>query len=75
MEGIVVVEDTNLDGIVVEDIVIETAQDDIEASLVQFAFVLHSSLGRYPSFSPRAVGRICNPFHHVLPIYKTYNTN
>ena len=68
MEGIVVVEDNSLVGIAIEDIVVETTQDYTEAALVQLAFVPHSSLGRYPSFSPRAAGRLCDPFHHALPI-------
>ena len=76
MEGIVVVEDIGLAGIVVEDIfVVETAQVDTEIALIQPAFVPHSSLGRYPSFSPRVAGRLCNPFHRALSIYKNYNTD
>ena len=75
MEGIVVVEDTGLVGIAVEDIVVETMQDDTKVFLFQLAFVPHSSLGRSPSFLLGVVGRLCNPFHHVLPIYKTYNTD
>ena len=73
MEGIIVVKDTSLVGISVEDIVIETVQPDIEAVLTQLAFVPHYSLGRYPLFSPGSAGRLYNPFHHSLSIYKTYN--
>ena len=71
MEGVIVGEDTSLAGIVVEDIVVETMQDDIEATFIHLACVPHSSLGRYPSFSLAPAGRLCNPFHHALPIYKT----
>ena len=47
VESIFVVEDTSLDDIAVEGIVVVgTAQDDIETTLVQLAFVPHYSLGR-----------------------------
>ena len=76
MEGIVVVEDTGLAGIVVEDIVVaKTAQSYTEAALIQIAIVPHSSLGRYPSFSLGATEVLYNYFHCHLPIYKIYNTN
>ena len=49
--------------VVVEDIVfVKSAQDDTEAALTQLAFVPHSSLVRYPLFSPGVAGRIYNPF-------------
>ena len=71
MEGIVVVEDTGLVGIADEDIVVvKTMQADTKTTLIHIAFVPHSSLGRYPSFFLGATGRLYNPFHHALPIYK-----
>ena len=76
VEGIVVVEDTGLIDIAVEDIVVvDTAQAETEAMLIQLALVTNSSLGRYSSFSLGATEVLCNPFHHVLPIYKIYNTD
>ena len=45
--------------IAAEDIlVVETTQTDTKIALIKLAFVPHSSLGRYPSFSLRAVGRL-----------------
>ena len=76
MEGIVVVEDTYFVSIVVEGIsIFDIVQFDTEAALVQLAFVPHSSLGRYMSFSLGAAEVLCNPFHHDLSIYKIYNTD
>ena len=73
-KGTVIVEDTGLDDIAVEDIVVvETSQVDIEVLLIQLGFVPHYSLGRYPLFSLEVDEVLCSPFHHDLPIYKMYN--
>ena len=46
----------------------------IEISLTRLVSTLHSSSNRYPLFSPTTAGMLCNPSHHVLHVYKIYNT-
>ena len=76
MKGIVVVEDTDSIGIVVEDIAtIDTAWDDTKATLIQLASVHYFSLSRYPVFSLAIAKVFCNLFHHDLLICKIYNTD
>ena len=48
---------------------------DIELELSQLASSLHSTLNRYPSFSPTAVGMLHSPCHHDLLICKIPNIN
>ena len=65
--GLVVVEDTDSTGIMVEDnVLVETTQADTMAALIQLAFFLQSSFGRYPWFSLAAVEVLYSLFHHGL---------
>ena len=74
MEGIVVVDDTDSVGIVVEDIVVvDTVQADTEATLIHLAFVPCSSSSRYLLFYIAVAEVLCSIFHHDLLIYKIYN--
>ena len=75
MEGIVVVDIDSVgivsDGIVVVDI----AQGDTKAVLIQLAFVHHFSLSRCPSSFLAVDEMLYSIFHHGLLIYKIYNTD
>ena len=60
---------------VVEIVLVDIEQAGIELALVHIAYARHSSSTRYPLSSLAAAGMLCNLSHHVLQIYKIYNTD
>ena len=76
MEVIVVVEDNYFFGIAAEGIaVVDIAQADTKAAVVQLAYANHFSFSRCPSYFLAVDEMLCNLFHHDRLIYKIYNTD
>ena len=71
---IVVVDDSDLVGIVADNIAaVDIVQAETKATIIQLAFVHYFSLSRYPLFSLATAEVIFNIFHHDLVICKNYN--